>query len=331
MRENPYLIRMDIESDCNVATYNKETGIYYRQFNWPVGGVMKDEFDCMQFDNGEAKPVGYHEHTLGNETFMISQGKFLCYCMGNGFYMEPGDLLHIQPWMGHSFTPIEPNSRLNIMFMGINQYQGITANRLRLSQNFPGVFESAEFKSVFSPKNGACGPRTFPAENIVGPEKVSQLRKFGTGIREHDYGCIKLFLKIAKYETFGEKEVWDLHMKPGFYCEWDNFLPEYRMFWVLSGKIHCKVKTSATETCEFDAEADNTVFIPRYTPFSFEVVEEAVVRDMDCPARLQDLCEELDAWKASNPDAKMDKEEMIKKFRDFDFSATDVGFKCCCK
>ena len=80
MRENPYLIRMDIEEDCNYSTYNATSGIYYRQFNWPVLGAMKDEFDCMQFDNGEAKPVGYHEHSFGTETFMISQGKFLCYC-----------------------------------------------------------------------------------------------------------------------------------------------------------------------------------------------------------------------------------------------------------
>ncbi|MBO7729499.1 MAG: hypothetical protein J6S31_01440 [Lachnospiraceae bacterium] len=117
-------------------------------------------------------------------------------------------------------------------------------------------------------------------------------------------------------------------MKPGFYCDWDNFVPEYRMFWVQSGKIHCSVKTSATETCEFDAEADNTVVVPPYTPFRFEVVEEAHVRDLDCPARLQDLCEELKSWKANNPDAEMDKETMFKKFRDFDFSATDVGCNC---
>ena len=117
-------------------------------------------------------------------------------------------------------------------------------------------------------------------------------------------------------------------MKPGFYCDWDNFVPEYRMFWVQSGKIHCSVKTSATETCEFDAEADNTVVVPPYTPFPFEVGEEAHVRDLDCPARLQDLCEELKSWKANNPDAEMDKETMFKKFRDFDFSATDVGCNC---
>ena len=327
MRENPYLIRMDIEEDCNYSTYNATSGIYYRQFNWPVLGAMKDEFDCMQFDNGEAKPVGYHEHSFGTETFMISQGKFLCYCMGDGFYMEPGDLLHIQPWMGHSFTPIEPNSRLNIMFMGINQFKGITENRQRLTKNFPGVYESEEFQKMFGPWNGNAGARTFPAENIVEPEKVSQLRKDGVGIREHDFGCIKLLLKIAKYETMGEKEVWDLYMKKGFFCDWDNFVPEYRMFWVMGGKIHCSVKTSATETCEFDAVADNTVVVPPYTPFRFEVVEDAHVRDLDCPARLQDLCEELEAWKANNPDAQMDKEEMIKLFRSFDFSATDVGCK----
>ena len=76
MRENPYLIRMDIEEDCNYSTYNATSGIYYRQFNWPVLGAMKDEFDCMQFDNGEAKPVGYHEHSFGTDRQTYGYGVF---------------------------------------------------------------------------------------------------------------------------------------------------------------------------------------------------------------------------------------------------------------
>ncbi len=325
MRENPYLVRMENPEDCMFVS--DRDGIYYRMFNEPVTALLKDEMDCMHFNEPSVRQVNYHEHTYGTETFMVSQGKFLCYCMGSGFYMNPGDILHIQPWMGHSFNPVEPNSRLNIMFMGINQQYGITRVRKRLQENFPGVYESEEFKKTFAPVNAAANTRTPPAANIVDPSKVSQLRLAGTGIREHEFPGAKLHLKIARYETMGVKEVWDLFLKPGFYCEWDNFLPEYRMFYVTGGKIHCSVKTSATETYEFDAEKENIVFIPPYTPFKFTVVEEAHMYDLDCPARVQDLCEELESWKANNPDAEMDKEKLFELFREYNFSCTDIGFE----
>jgi len=324
MRENPYLIRMELPEDC--IKVSNMGGIYYRMFHDPVTEYQKNELDCMHFQAGTDKKVGYHEHTSGTETFMISQGKFLCYCMGRGFYMEPGDLLHIQPWMGHSFTPVEPDSRLNIMFMGINQQYGITTPRTRLQKNFPGVFESEEFKKTFTPKNHGANARTFPADNIVEPEKVDQLRKAGRGIREYKFDGIEMHLKIAKYETEGVKEVWDLFLKKGFHAAWDNFLPEYRLFWVTAGKVKCFVKTSFEEEMEFIAEKDNIIDIPPYTPFRFEVIEDAQMYDLDCPARLEDLGEELTAWQAAHPGEKMDKEEMLKKFKDFDFSATDIGY-----
>lgn len=325
MRENPYLIRMENPDDCIKVSHGG--GIYYRMFHDPVTIHLKNEMDCMQFDAGTDKNVGYHEHSGGTETFMISQGKFLCSCMGRNFYMEPGDLLHIQPWMGHSFNPLEPDSRLNIMFMGINQQYGITTPRTRLQKNFPGVFESPEFKETFTPANNALKPRSVPVGDPVDPSEVSQLRPYGKGIRSHEFPGVKMDLKIAKYETMDVKEVWYLFMKPGFFCEWDNFLPEYRMFWVTKGKVKCTVKISNEENLEFIAETDNIIDIPPYTPFKFEVLEDSEMYDLDCPARLQDLCEELEVWKANNPDKEMCCDEKKALFKDYNFSATAVGYK----
>ncbi|NLT40115.1 MAG: cupin domain-containing protein [Clostridiales bacterium] len=326
MRENPYLIRMEVPEDC--IKVSDRDGVYYRLFNDPVTAVQKDEMDCMQFHSpsGDRK-IGYHEHTDGTETFLVSQGAFECYCMGHGFIMRPGDILHIQPWMGHSFTPIEPESRLNILFQSINQQYGITVPRIHLQTNFPGVFEDPEFKKMFTSVNKNAGERAFPATKMVPDDQVTQLRRAGKGIREHEYEGIKLHLKIAKYETFGVKEVWDLFLKPGFYCEWDNFLPEYRMFYVTKGKIHCSVKTSATETMEFDAVEENIVFIPPYTPFKFETVEDTQMYDLDCPSRLQDLCEELNSYKEANPDKPMEKSDLLALCKRFAFNCTDVGYK----
>ena len=317
--KNPYLIRMEVPEDC--VRVSDSAGVYYRMFHDPVTALQKNELDCMQFHVPVDRSIDYHEHDCGNETFFVSQGKFLCNCMGRGFYMGPGDILHIQAWMGHSFIPVEPESRLNIMFMGIDQQYALTQPRIRLQENFPGVFEDTEFRNKFRTANGGVVARTVPKPTEFKPEEVTQYRPAGYGIREHEYEGIKMQLKIAKYETEGVKEVWDLFMKPGFYCEWNGFEPEYRVFYVTGGKLHCKVKTSATETLEFDAVNENIIFIPPYTPFSFEVVEEAHVYDMDCGARLQDLCEEI------NERGEMDKAALLALCKEYDFNCTDVGMR----
>ena len=315
---------MEQPEDC-VRVSDKD-GIYYRMFHDPVTALQKNEIDCMQFHVPAEKLVDYHEHTRGTETFFISQGKFLCNCMGRGFTMEPGDILHIQPWMGHSFIPIEPESRLNIMFMGIDQQYSITKPRFRIAENFPGVMEDPDFAKAFRATNGGAGKRTLPVQDDFPKDQVQQLRTPDYGLREHNFDGIKMLLKIAKYETEGVKEVWDLLMKPGFFCEWDNFVPEYRVFYVTGGKLRCWVRLSATETLEFFAEKENIIFIPPYTPFGFEVVEEARMYDMDCGARLQDLCEEIEAFCHNNGNTFPDKQWLLDMSKAFDFNITDVGY-----
>jgi len=322
--KNPYLIRMEEHED--LVKVSDSAGVYYRMFHDPVTGRQKNELDCMQFHTPETRMINYHEHDKGTETFFISQGRFLTNCMGRGFVMEAGDVLHIQPWMGHSFIPIEPESRLNIMFMDIDQQYSLTTPRMRLQEKFPGLFEEPEFQDLFRTANGSTSARTVPVQDDFPKDQVQQLRPAGYGLREHNFAGIRMLLKIAKYETDGVKEVWEHFMKPGFYCHWDNFRPEYRVFYVTGGKLRCWVKTSATETLEFDAVPENIIFIPPYNPFGFEVVEEAQMYDMDCGARLQDLCEEITAFKAASDGKSPDMETLLKMGKEFDFHITDIGY-----
>jgi mannose-6-phosphate isomerase-like protein (cupin superfamily) len=316
---------MNEQEDC-LKWAGRNDGLFYRLFHLPVEASQKNELDCMQFNEVTTGPVNYHEHSGGYETFLVSGGKFECYCNGRGFIMEKGDILHIQPWMGHSFTPIARESKLNIMFQGINQQLAVTEPRLRIQGGFPGLYESPEFKAKFTKANQGFS-RTAPAPNMVEPALVDQLRKSGRGIREHDFKGIKLHQKIARYETAGEKEVWDLFLKAGFFCDWDAFLPEYHVFYVTAGKIRCQVKKSPTESIEFDAYEDCIVFIPPWTPFKFEVIEDVQMYDLDCAAHLQDLCEEVESYKFNNPSEKIDAAKVIEIGKKFNFNATDFGFK----
>jgi mannose-6-phosphate isomerase-like protein (cupin superfamily) len=349
--KNDFLIRMEEQEDCLIwkGSPEAETGLFYRMFHKPVTGKQKNEMDCMHFNDWSKKPteradmstervkhegivtikesVGYHEHDRGTETFMVSQGSFFCYCMGRGFTMKPGDLLHIQPWMGHSFTPLEPKSRLNILFMGIDQQEAITQPELRIQEKFPGVYAEPAFNKMYREFNGETNERNVPAPNEVTAEMVQQFRPDGFGLREHEFPGVKLQLKIAKYETEGVKEVWDLFLKPGFYCEWDAFLPEYRFFWVREGRIRCAVKTSATETVEFEAAKDCLVSVPPYNPFRFEVLEDTRMYDLDCPSRLQDFCEELVSLRHTDSAKLNDKAALLALGKEFAFHATDFGYR----
>ena len=323
--KNDFLIRMEEPEDCVRVSEGKE--IYYRLFHEPVTGLLKNEIDCMQFHVPADKTIIYHEHTFGTETFFVSQGKFFCYCMGRGFIMGPGDVFHVMPWMGHSFTPIEPESRLNIMFMRIDQQASNTKPWQHLLNNFPDVYNDPVFKEKFHTTNGYnTNLRTVPTSTVDEADKVTQLRRAGTGIREHEYNGIKMHLKVGRHETEGTKEVWELFMKPGFFCDWNDFLPEYRVFYVTEGKLRCTVRTSADETLEFYAEKENIIFVPPYYPFRFEVVDEARVYDMDCPARLQDLCEEIEVLRETDPGKLSDEEFMAPVFKEYGFNCTDIGY-----
>ena len=241
--------------------------------------------------------------------------------------MEAGDVLHVQPWIGHSIVPVENESSVNILFTGMDQQFSFTKPRIRLQQKFPGVFEDAEFNDMFKRRNGGVGDRTYPGEVHASREHVQQLRCSGVGLREHEFLNIKMHLKVARYETEGIKEIWEYIMDPGFYCEWDNFLPEYHLFYITSGKIHCTVKESFTESVEFDATKDTIVFIPPYYPFRFEVLEETKMYDLDCPSRLQDLCEEVEACRTEINDVARENTSLLELCKEYDFNCTDFGIK----
>lgn len=323
--KNEFLIRMEEPEDCQI--YTDSSDYFYRLFHRPVTTLMKNEMDCLQFHSVSSRPLEYHEHSGGTETFFVTQGKFLCSCMGRDVIAGAGDILHIQPWMGHGFTAAEPESRLNILFTGIDQRVSQTEPIFRVQEKFPGVFEDSDFNEVFRQSSIGTGKRSLPAPNEVPPGQVQQLRRAGIGIREHTFEGIKLHLKVARYETAGVKEIWELFMKPGFYCDWDALLPDYRMFYVTGGRLRCTVRTSATEKLEFDAVGENLVVIPPYNPFRFEVVEDAAMYDMDCPARLQDLCEELESFTHNNPESGRDKAAILALCGQYGLNCTDIGVK----
>ena len=319
--KNPYMIRMNVIEDC--IDYTNVDGLAHYDFYHPVESVQKDEMDCLHFCSPETKDVGYHEHKWGCETFFVSQGQMECCVLGRRFLMGAGDLLHIQPYMGHSFKPTAPDTKLNILFQTMDM-ANTTAARLFMQQNFPGVYESPETTKVLDKHHGRV-PRTFPTGDHVSAGEVRELRRDGEGLIEHTYDEITLRLKVGRWETHGEKEIWELCMKKGVFAEWAKNRPEQHMFYVTGGQVDFKVWEARDEFVEFTAESQSLVKIPPYRPYRFQASEDSRMYDLDCGALLQDLLEEINTLKMNDPEKLSDSEFMKGLYERFDLHYTDIG------
>jgi len=319
----PYLVRMTEPEDC--IAYTSNHGIQHFDYYHPVGPVQKNEMDCMEFDSPEAQDIGYHEHTYGCETFFVTKGKIECCVLGEKVILGPGDILHIQPYMGHSFKPASEGARMNIMFQQMDMANS-TGRRFRVQRNFPGRWEEPSLQKKLLEIYGSV-VRTFPNAPYVDPETVPAVRVKGSALKIHQREGLTLKLKIARWEMHGVKEVWEAIMEPGFKAEHPSIRPEQYFYYITEGKLKFRVWESADHYCEFEAGAENLVQIPTCLPFEFEVLEPSKMFDLDCQILLQDFFEEIERIEAQEPE-KLNDEAYMKELRErFNYWYDFAGMK----
>ncbi|MCQ2511979.1 MAG: cupin domain-containing protein [Lachnospiraceae bacterium] len=319
----PYRVRMREPEDC--IAYTNNNGIQHYDFFHPVGPVQKNEMDCMEFASPETQDIGYHEHSYGCETFFVVNGKIECCVLGEKVILGPGDILHIQPYMGHSFKPASENARMNIMFQGLDMANS-TARRFRVQRNFPGRWEDPDLQKKLLEIYGGA-PRTFPNAPYVEPEAVSAVRVKDSALKIHEREGLTMKLKIGRWEMHGVKEVWEAIMEKGLKVEHPAIRPEQYFYYITEGKLLFRVWENADHYCEFEAEKDTLVQIPTCLPFEFEVLEPSKMFDLDCQILLQDYFEEIERLEAFEPEKLQDEEHMKMLRERFNYWYDFVGFK----
>lgn len=321
----PYRVRMTEPDDCIEYTSNSVSGISHYDYFRPYGAVQKNEMDCMEFAHPEAQDIGYHEHSRGFETFFITNGKIECCVMGEKVILTPGDILHIQPYMGHAFKPASDNCRLAIMFQSMDMSVS-TNRRFRVQRNFPGRWEDPKLQKKLISFYGSV-PRSFPEAPYVDPATVLAVRVKDSSLKTHKRDGLTLKLKIGRWETGGEKEVWEATMEPGFKVEHPELTPEPYFYYITEGKVHFKVWEKPDEICEFDAEAQTLVNIPTVKQFEFEVIEPSKMLDLDCQILLQDFLEEIERVEAQEPEKLGDEEFMAELKERFNYCYAFTGMR----
>lgn len=322
--KNPYRVRMRVPEDCIEYT-SGSSGITHADFFHPVGPVQKNEMDCMEFANPESQDIGYHEHSYGCETFFVVDGKIECCVLGEKVILESGDILHIQPYMGHSFKPASEGARMNIMFQSLDMANS-TQRRFRVQRNFPGRWEDPDLQEKLLEIYGGV-KRTFPNAPYVDPKTVPAVRVKGSALKIHEREGLTLKLKIARWETHGVKEVWEAIMEPGLKVKHPAIRPEQYFYYITEGKLLFRVWENAEHYCEFEAEADTLVRIPTCQPFEFEVIEPSKMFDLDCQILLQAFFEEIERIEALEPEKLQDEAYMKDLKKRFNYWYDFVGIK----
>ncbi|NLT39137.1 MAG: hypothetical protein GXX89_01595 [Clostridiales bacterium] len=284
MAKNPYLVRTAHPEDCVAVHGNSSSPLEVRDFFLPVESIQKDEITCMMFHKrSEEKPyIDYHQHTSGSETFIPIRGRIEIIAQGVKTYMVPGDIFHIQPYMSHSFQAVEDESYMMCLFQGFDMI-----NTVNLHGSDPYTIEDEKHRALY---NKLCHKmdRLVPDPIDLEREKVFCLRRQGTGLFSYSYPGIDLHLKVGRWETHGQREMWEADMKKGVKIRWDNLQTDYRLFFINKGVVDFTING---ETFTVDEEA--LVRIPPFKKFSIECREDSRVYDLDCPDLLHSMLEEL--------------------------------------
>lgn len=301
-----YLIDMSNEDDNLVWQKPTTPTGRQRKFTPAFGPEGKDEIGDILY-SAVGKNIYYHEHLDGCETFFFVDGEWEGYSMGKRFPIHPGEILHIQPYQGHGFQTLEDHGRVIVMFQSKDMRYGLERN-MYLREHHPEYAASPAHRRRSLESNHDL-MRSMSFENMPLGDAPSH-RRFGEGIQTHELPGLTLHLTVARYETHGVKEVWEMEMKQGLSVGFAEPRIDQHLFWIREGAVEFNIDGEV-----FTAKPDNLVYVPPYRCFSWKALEDSNMVDMDCPFLLQDYLEELEQLHLTGSEQLKD-EAFMEELRD---------------
>jgi len=212
-----------------------------------------------------------HHHGSGFETFFIDGGSMDFYSQGKVAKLTKGDLVHLQPYVTHG-----------MVFHEDTRYRGIFQD-WKVIDDFPETFRVKEFDPKASEKMAASGaPVSYDfsvhdASSYVrcDPSEIDAVRNPNRPLAKFEFNGVTLGMVVARWETWGVREIWHAAMSKGFHAEWDEFplLPE--LFYVTSGEVEFTVYGE-----KYTAYEDCLVKIPKFAPHSLVAKTDATMYDI---------------------------------------------------
>lgn len=285
---NPYIVRLAHPEDC-VCVHSAGQPLEVRDITEPVDLTLKNEITCMIFHevSEEKLDIGYHMHTAGSETFLPVRGRIEVVVNGCHTVMEPGDLVHIEPYMCHSFRAVEPDSAMLCLFQGFNMIK-LMENVFRVERRVPGImYSDAAFHAMYSDKAHKID-RRLPDPLELPREEIPNLVQEGTGLFTYAFPGLTLRLKVGMWQTHNQREMWEADLQRGARLTWGERRADYRLFRLRAGAVRLTVDGES-----FDVDEEAIIHLPPFLPFSIEALADSVLYDLDCTDNLSSFLEDL--------------------------------------
>ena len=243
----------------------------------------------------------YHEHSVGWETFFITTGCCELTVGGKTCLLEPGDIIHVQPWQAHQMHFPKPTVYRGI-FHGINM-SGSVMSLAYISKVNPDLMRrrmTPEGRYLMRRDNII---RETPVSVFVPKEEVSAARTPDKPLNTFELDGVVMKQYTGRWENNGISELWKAEMVDGFTVEFHNDNPNADMFYITEGNVKFTVAGE-----EFIAYHDCLVKIPKFTPRAFTAQGPAVMYDLAGMTHWLDLLEDAKSIKMNAPERWADKE-----------------------
>jgi quercetin dioxygenase-like cupin family protein len=276
---NPYLRDMRDSGCWLYPTVAKDSsgnvGEEQRTIVMPEGPHRRFTFtDSLMHPSPPAKDgaIGLHEHWQGYETFFVDSGSLDFYINGQKCRVKAGDIIHMQPYEAHGFVFLD-RVRFRGAFLNWNCADDAFATNL-MEQHVPDAKSDPKYFGILL-KNIDLHMREAADCVEVPAEECRAVRNPDRPLAEFRLDGATAKMLTARWENGGLRELWRFEMEPGFRAEWKDYPESTEVYYVTEGKIRFRVYDE-----EFVAERDCVVYVPKYAPHGFEVVEKAALYDI---------------------------------------------------
>ena len=292
-----YEYHMHITPDTYLHTLTEKDCRDYL-FIQPVGENRINEMSDVHYEKDAFVP--YHEHSRGTETFSIDRGRVEVIINGKRTVAEAGDLIHIPPYTSHGFRFLEEGTIWRELFQGMDMYSGIMEKSL-IQRSCPEKLDDPDFMAAYRLRHHTIRLGE-PEPEDVAKSQVPQIRTKDAALVSFSFPGVVCRQKVGRWETGGEKEIWEFVFDKGVTLEWDVPHPNWDLFVVKEGSVAVE---AAGE--RFTAHKRDIINIPPYTPHRFIIQEEkTVLLGCNCKSMVLRWMEELELLGQERPEALED-------------------------
>ena len=308
--DQPLLLNPEDSYIAKFDEYTPDRDSYVAWFTAPSGNMQGGEMSDTVYCKGDVIP--YHEHNHGAEVFLIDDGSVLVSQRGKQAVANKGDLVFIPPFTSHGFTYLEDHTVWREWFQDINMNPGLLEQR-RFRTYGDDQVSDQQFDRKIAKRLGTDWFDFEPDLKTVDKADMPFIRDYDFSYETFSFPGIQMLQKIARYELYGNAEIWQYRMEKDFQLKWNTWNDHGLLLAVYAGSAEIRVPGHEP----FVARAHDIINIPSYLRGEMTILEDGTVMyDYACKGYLYRALEHIRSMQRHQPGLLKDEAYMAKLLSD---------------